>query len=128
MMGATFPTESVKPDFHRHNDEAERFVRLEYGESDLTWILREIDKPEHDIPMTRRRPSWRFGFSLRALAAKVASLLFYDGRGLPCREWFGTNSRKKAPMFLWRCALRRQPANRSSTTCKKSLNVARRFT
>ena len=76
MMGATFPAEPIKPYSYRHAIGLERYVRQEYGGDDPTWLVRELEGTLRDKPALKRQPARRHGFSLRALAAKVASLLF----------------------------------------------------
>ena len=76
MMGATFPVEPIKPEFHRGYSDAEAYVRLEYRGSEVAWLVREVEGAARNKPAFERTSARRTGFSLRALAAKVASLLF----------------------------------------------------
>ncbi len=76
MMGATLPTELIRPEFRRHASEFELYVRHEYGEIHPTWLVKDMDGAVPGEPAPGRRSAKRSQFSLRALAAKVAAALF----------------------------------------------------
>jgi len=76
MMGATLPAKLIKPDFHRHTSDFDKYARLEYGEGDPTWLVMELDSVVRAAPALKHRSERRSSFSLRAFVARVASVLF----------------------------------------------------
>ena len=76
MMGPAFTSTPIRPDLRRHPSDAMRYVRFEYGEDNPTWLFEELDgKPLEDPVSRRTRPRDLF-VSLRALATKIAAVLF----------------------------------------------------
>ncbi len=76
MIGPIFPIDSSRPDLRRFHKEAARYARLEFGDSNPSWLLAEGKKSDGKAVERKDHPSRRLMLSLRSVVSRVASFLF----------------------------------------------------
>lgn len=76
MISPISPSGVERPDFRMLPEDIARYLRIEFGEETVAWLLKE-EPPKKAKKATRdRKQIGQIRYALRGLASKVASLLF----------------------------------------------------
>ncbi len=74
-MGLNYPYEMFRQNSYGNSDGTARYVRSEYGEDSIAWLIREIPEQIGKATVAETRPSRGWRVHLHTFAQRVASLL-----------------------------------------------------
>jgi len=76
MISPTSPSGVERPDFRLLPEDVARYLRVEFGEETVAWLLKEDPPDRVKRAIRERKQIGHVRYALRGLASKVASLLF----------------------------------------------------
>ncbi len=74
-MGLNYPYEMFRQNSYGNSDGIARYVKSEYGEDSIAWLIREIPEQNGKAKVAETRPSEGWRAHLRTFIHRVASLL-----------------------------------------------------